>query len=222
MRILLVDNDEAHAQVLNAALENAGYSSRWVSDGAQALSLLGADMFDGMALNLDLPDLSGWEVLRSVRRVSAMAILVMSEETSLETHIRALDLGGDDYLRKPFHPREFIARLRAAIRRSGRLPDPVLRYQDIEIDARTCSVHQAGHWVKLTAREFRILSLLMTRGGGILPKRDLEISLYGPNEIDRAESNTIEAAIYTMRKKLGRKLIQNVRGLGYRLSGGQL
>ncbi|MGN6423516.1 MAG: response regulator transcription factor [Asticcacaulis sp.] len=217
MHILIVEDDEPLGQAIRGALTQGGHSARLASDGPEALTALAGHEFDALALDLKLPTLSGLDMVNAVRRLSSVAIVIMSADERLSVRIGALDAGADDFIVKPFNIAELIARLRAVVRRAGRCSQPVLRHRDIEIDPRTGSVHQGGRWVKLTAREFQLLELLMSRSGDVIAKHEIEARIYGANSADSAESNTIEAGIYTLRKKLGKNLVQNVRGVGYRL-----
>ncbi|MGN6424620.1 MAG: response regulator transcription factor [Asticcacaulis sp.] len=217
MRVLLVEDDELLGRALKTGLEQAGYTPEWVLDGETALEALRASPFTVMALDLNLPRMSGIDVLKSVRQSpnlpSALPIVIMTARDALEQRVEGLDLGADDYLVKPFKLIELLARIRAVVRRTQGLTQSVIQHGDIELDTSSRTVRKAGKWVKLTAREYQILALLMARIGRIMSRSEIEEQIYSWD--GDVESNTIEAAIYTIRKKLGKTLISNVRGVGY-------
>jgi two-component system OmpR family response regulator/two-component system response regulator QseB len=217
MRVLLVEDDELLGRALKTGLEQAGYTPEWVLDGETALEALRAGSFTVMALDLNLPRMSGMDVLKTVRQHSGMPsqlpIVIMTARDALEQRIEGLDLGADDYLVKPFKLIELLARIRAVVRRTQGLTQSLIQHGDIELDISSRTVRKAGKWVKLTAREYQILALLMARIGRIMSRSEIEEQVYSWD--GDVESNTIEAAIYTIRKKLGRSLISNVRGVGY-------
>ncbi|MDI7775778.1 response regulator transcription factor [Asticcacaulis sp. EMRT-3] len=216
MRVLLVEDDELLGRALKTGLEQADYNPEWVTDGETALEALRTSPFAVMALDLNLPGMSGIDVLKKVRQTSAMPIVIMTARDALEQRIEGLDLGADDYLVKPFKLIELLARIRAVVRRAQGLAQSVIVHRDIELDMTAHTVRRAGKWVKLTAREYKILALLMTRIGRIMSKSEIEEQVYSWE--GEVESNTIEAAVYTIRKKLGKDLISNVRGVGYVIS----
>ncbi|HWU48976.1 MAG TPA: response regulator transcription factor [Asticcacaulis sp.] len=217
MRVLLVEDDELLGRALKTGLEQAGYTPEWVLDGETALEALRASPFTVMALDLNLPRMSGLDVLKSVRQSpnlpGALPIVIMTARDALEQRVEGLDLGADDYLVKPFKLIELLARIRAVVRRTQGLTQSVIQHGDVELDTSSRTVRKAGKWVKLTAREYQILALLMARIGRIMSRSEIEEQIYSWD--GDVESNTIEAAIYTIRKKLGKTLISNVRGVGY-------
>ena len=213
MRILVVEDDDLLGTALKAGLAQAGHVPEWVTDGEGALSAVRTDGFDAILLDINLPGLSGLDVLRAVRAREDLPVIIMTARDALEARIEGLDLGADDYIVKPFALSELMARLRAVGRRSHGRAKPTLRHGDIEIDTAARSVCKAGDLVRLTAREYQVLVLLMERAGRVVGRADIEAGIYGWEA--GAESNTIEAAIYTLRRKLGTGLIETVRGAGY-------
>ncbi len=217
MRVLLVEDDELLGRALKTGLEQAGYTPEWVRDGEMALDVLCTNVFSAVALDLNLPRMSGLDVLKALRQTpgpsAALPVVIMTARDGVDQRIEGLDLGADDYLVKPFKLIELLARLRAVVRRAQGHTQSVITHQDVEMDMASRTVKKAGKWVKLTAREYQILALLMARTGRIMSKADIEEQVYSWD--GDVESNTVEAAIYTIRKKLGRDLITNVRGVGY-------
>ncbi len=216
MRILLVTEDEQLGAALQAALQPAGYATDRARDTARALAALETRAFAAMLLDTDGPALSAAEVLKGAQDV-ALPVIAMTGHNSVEHRVASLDLGADDCLLKPFKSAEMLARLRAVVRRARGHTRSVIVHGEIELDMGARSVRQAGHWVQLTPREYQVLSLLMARIGRIVTKAEIEAQIYEADA--EAESNTIEAAIYAVRKKLGKDLIGTVRGVGYVIAG---
>ncbi|MDV6331195.1 response regulator transcription factor [Asticcacaulis sp. 201] len=213
MRILLVEDDLLLGQALETGIQQFGYTVDWVTSGESALEALDLVPFSAVALDINLPDLSGFRVLKQVRRTSKVPVVIMTARDALDDRIEGLDLGADDYIVKPFDLKELLARMRAVVRRSHGRAEARLTHRDIELDSSARTVKKAGEWVRLTGREYQILALLMERTGRILSRSDIETRIYAWD--NDTESNTVEAAIYTLRKKLGRDLVTNVRGVGY-------
>lgn len=213
MRILLVEDDELLGKALETGLRQGGHTPEWVKDGENALLALDAGGFDAVALDINLPKLSGLEILKKVREHNKTPIIIMTACDTLEERVEGLDSGADDYLVKPFDMAELLARLRAVTRRSYGRANAFITFQDVELDTAARKVKKAGEWVRLSAREYQILALLMERSGRILSKSEIEDQIYSWD--GDVESNTVEAAIYTIRKKLGKELITTIRGVGY-------
>jgi DNA-binding response OmpR family regulator len=213
MRILLVEDDQLLGKALETGMRQAGCTVDWVTDGETALEALETGTFAAIALDINLPGQTGLQVLKVLRRTSALPVVIMTARDGLDDRIEGLDLGADDYLVKPFDLKELLARLRAVVRRSQGRAQAALTRGDIEMDTSARTVKKNGEWVKLTSREYQILALLMERMGRILSKSEIEEQVYSWD--GDTESNTIEAAVYTLRKKLGRDLITNIRGVGY-------
>ncbi len=216
MRLLLIEDDPLLGDGLRAGLTQAGYRVEWINNGATALRAVRSDHFDLMVLDLGLPQVDGLEILREVRsRGDNTPILILTARDALQSRIAGLDGGADDYLTKPFDLEELSARLRAIHRRSIGESTPQLQYQNIVLDPAARTVTQDGTAVELTRNEFSILELLLNKVGQVITRTQLEESLYGWDE--GAESNTIEVHIHHLRKKLGKTVIQTVRGVGYRI-----
>lgn len=213
MRILLVEDDDLLGQALKTGLAQAGYTPDWLRDGETAQEALKANSYTAVILDINLPGISGLDVLKSLRSAADLPVIIMTARDGLDARIEGLDLGADDYIVKPFALAELLARLRAVCRRSLGRSQPLITHGDIELDTAARSVKKAGVWVKLTAREYQILALLMERMGRILSRGEIEAQIYSWD--GDVESNTIEAAIYTLRKKLGRDLVTTLRGVGY-------
>lgn len=213
MRILLVEDDELLGKALETGLRQGNYMPEWVKDGETALLAAETGGFSAVALDINLPKLSGLEVLKKLRQNQQIPVVIMTARDALMQRVEGLDLGADDYLVKPFEMDELLARLRAVIRRSQGRSKSIITFHDIEMDTNARKVTKAGEWVRLSAREYQILSLLMERAGRIISKSDIEEQIYSWD--GNVESNTVEAAVYTIRKKLGKELITTIRGVGY-------
>jgi len=216
MRILLVEDDPVLADGVRAGLILAGLTVDSVATCADAHAALSACQFDAVVLDLMLPDGSGLGVLAALRaRQDITPVLLLTALDETLDRIRGLDAGADDYLGKPFDLDELAARLRALARRGGGRASSLMRHGAVEIDPATLAVSLDGAPVPVSRREFTVLSLLMERPGVIRSKNELEERLYGWQE--EVESNTVEVYVHNLRAKLGRNLIETVRGVGYRM-----
>ena len=217
MRVLLVEDDEMIGRSLKQALEGAGWSADWVRDGELAQSALGDGGYTCVLLDLGLPRQDGTEVLRRAReRGDATPVLVLTARDGLDDRIQSLDLGADDYLRKPFEFRELLARMRAVVRRRDGAAHSLIGGNAMQLDLTTREVVIHGTREALTAREFALLHALLERPGAILSREQLENRIYGWGE--EVTSNAIDVLIHGMRRKLGADAIRNVRGLGWRVA----
>jgi two-component system response regulator PhoP len=221
MRILIAEDDPALAYGLQCTLRQSGYAVDWVKNGSEADAALGTDEFDLLILDISLPKLSGFEVLKRLRaRDSRLPVLLLNALDSVTDRVRGLDAGADDYLAKPFHFEELLARMQALLRRSGGWAQPVLRCGAVALDPRTQEVTVNGRRVDLTSFEYRILEYLIHRAGEVISKGELTERLYA-QDFDR-DSNTIEVFIGRLRRKLDPddsiKPIETLRGRGYRFA----
>jgi two-component system OmpR family response regulator/two-component system response regulator QseB len=216
MRILLVEDDELLGDALQAGLRDAEFAVDWVRDGAAAEAALLAEGVGVVLLDLGLPRLSGFELLRRVRaRGDRTPVIVLTARDALDDRVRGLDLGADDYLVKPVALAELAARIRAVTRRACGVASGVIRVGSIGLDPASRSVTQAGVPVELQPREFALLHALALRAGQVLTRAQLESQLYEWNEA--LDSNAIEVHVHRLRRKLGPDCIRTVRGVGYML-----
>ncbi len=216
MRVLLVEDDARLRETLCASLQEAGYVVDSVDNGLDALHLGQTEAFDAVLLDLGLPQLDGLSVLRRWRAAGrAMPVLILTARDSWHEKVTGIDAGADDYLAKPFHIEELLARLRALIRRAQGLASPLLQCGPLLLDTRSGRLSCAGQPVSLTAHELKVLDYLMHRPGQLVSRSELTEHIYA-QDFDR-DSNTIEVFIGRLRKKLPAALIETVRGRGYRL-----
>ncbi len=216
MRILVVEDDADLARQIDAALSAQAYRVDVASDGEQAHFLESTEPYDAVVLDIGLPRLDGLSLLRDMRRQQRRTpVLLLTARTGWRDRVDGLDAGADDYLIKPFHLEELLARVRALIRRSAGLSSALLTVGSVSLDTRSGQVTVADQPVTLTAQEFRLLSYFLHHPGQVLSRVELSEHIYGYNG-DR-DSNTIEVFVRRLRAKLGLDLIETVRGLGYRL-----
>lgn len=214
MRILLVEDDPLLGDGVQAGLAQAGFGVDWVKDGVAADLALKTGNFAAAVLDLGLPRLSGFELLRRVRLAGDKTpVLILTARDGVEDRIKGLDAGADDYMVKPFDLHELAARLRALIRRSHREAAPRLRVGEVELDPAAREASFRGRPLELSAREFALLHELMLNAGRALSREQLSERLYAWGE--EIESNAIDVHIHHLRRKLAPHLIRTVRGVGY-------
>ncbi len=214
MRLLLVEDDVMIGEVILETLRNEGFAVDWVRDGAMADTASLTQAYDLVVLDLGLPKKDGLAVLKSLRaRKQRMPVLIVTARDAVEQRIAGLDAGADDYVLKPYDIDELVARIRAHLRRASGRAEPIYEYENIAINPATKEVTVSGEPVLLSSREWAVLEPLLARPGLILSRAQLEEKLFSWK--DEVTSNAVEVYIHGLRKKLGAKLIQNVRGVGY-------
>lgn len=220
MRILLVEDEVALAGVLQRGLEEHGYAVDLAADAEDALAFASTEPYDLVVLDVMLPDLDGFKVCRRLRANRAnMPVLMLTALDSIDDRVAGLDSGADDYLPKPFDPRELRARVRALLRRDQVHRDPVLRIADIELNTTSQEAHRAGQPIELTKREYAILELLLRNPNRVLSRDEIAQHIWAFDF--SAMSNVIDVYIANLRRKLGDttepRLLKTVRGSGYLL-----
>ena len=216
MRILVVEDDPVLSDGLKVGLGLSGATVDAVATCADACTALATSTFDAVVLDLMLPDGSGLDVLAEIRRTgNKTPVLLLTALDEVSDRIKGLDTGADDYLGKPFDLDELAARMRAIVRRQTGRATPHLAYNGIVLDLATLTATSNDTPVNLSRREFAILSALMERPEIVRSKDDLESRLYGWQE--EVESNAVEVHIHNLRSKIGREMIETVRGQGYRM-----
>lgn len=218
MRVLLIEDDPMIGEAIRGALKDASYAADWVKNGQTALTTLGCQHYDLVLLDLGLPGKDGMDVLARIRdKDNPVPLLIITARDGLDDRLRGLDGGADDYVLKPFEMTELLARMRAVLRRKGGNAVPVLSNGSVMLDPATKAATVNGDFpVQLSNREFSLLQALLVRPGAILSRSELEDRIYGWGE--EVESNAVEFLIYALRRKLGSKVIKNVRGLGWMVS----
>ena len=219
MQILLVEDDPFIARAVTAALESEAHVARWVPTGREALTDIRTSRPDAVLRDLGLPGMDGIDVLRAIRAMPSpvcdLPVIIVTAREALESRLEGLDAGADDYILKPFHMSELLARLRAVVRRKGPLAGDVLRAGGLSLNTVTHTCTADGRAVTLSKREYALLAALLQRPGAILSRRQLEEKLYAPG--DEPESNAVEYLIHALRRKIGADAVENIRGLGWRI-----
>jgi DNA-binding response OmpR family regulator len=203
-------------QATRAGLMQDGYSVDWVRDGASFRQALLGEEYAAVLLDIGLPDVTGFELLREMReRSNATAVIVITARDHTADKVRMLDLGADDYVPKPFDLDELSARVRAVTRRAVGTSTMLLKCGPIELDLAGHTARWRGAELTLTVKEYRLIEALMRQRGRVLSRQQLEQALYG--YLDEVESNAIEVHIHHLRRKTQPDLIKTVRGVGYQL-----
>ena len=222
MRILLAEDEKRMAAALSAMLRQEKYDVDHVADGASALEALISGVYDIAVLDVMMPEMNGFEAARRARaRGVRTPILMLTAKSGLDDKITGLDSGADDYLTKPFEPKELLARLRALSRRSAGFQDESLRYGDLALStaAATLTCEASGQSVRLSEKEMKILETMFINHSRIMTREQLAVKIWGFD--DESEYNNVEVYMSFTRKKLafvGSKVeIKAVRGLGYEL-----
>ena len=218
MRILIAEDDPVLADGLTRSLHASDYAVDCVSDGSEADHVLAAQSYDLVILDLGLPKLDGFEILRRLRRRSSrVPVLVLTARDALDDRVKGLDLGADDYLTKPFDLPELEARVRALIRRGQSGGASMVTHGALTLDTVGRRATLNGEPLELSARELGVLEVLMLRSGRVVNKEQLTEQLYGWDE--EVGTNAIEVYVHRLRKKLEPVgvAIRTIRGLGYLL-----
>ena len=213
MRLLIVEDEEDLRRGLEQALREEGYAVDGAAEGTDALYRAETWDYDAIVLDVMLPGLDGWEILRRLRRKKKTPVLLLTARDAVRDRVHGLDLGADDYLVKPFDLGELLARVRALIRRGAGAPNPVLDLGPVSINTSARTVAVEGAEIALTAREFALLEYLGSRRGKVVSRTELYDHLFA--EEDESYSNLLDVHVCNLRRKLGKDLIQTRRGHGY-------
>ena len=221
--ILVVDDELEIVKVVRAYLEQSGFRVLTASDGQQALAVFRRERPDLIVLDLNLPSLDGLAVCRAIRRESDMPIIMLTARVDETDRLIGLELGADDYIVKPFSPREVVARVRAVLRRAGTTPEPasIISIGDLKIDLEKHEVHRQDRLIDLTPSEFNILHVMAAQPGRAFSRMDLLDAAQG--EAYEGYERTIDVHIKNLRQKLGDEprnplYILTVYGIGYKFS----
>jgi len=217
MRILIVEDEPTLCAQLRMALEEQGYAVDVANNGEDGLHMGKEETFDVAILDLGLPKLDGISVLKGWRLArKKLPVIILTARDNWSEKVSGIDAGADDYLTKPFHMEELLARIRSVIRRTAGHSSPVLSIKGLLLDTRSSKVSLDGHPITLTAHEFKLLEYLMHHPNEVIDRATLGEHIYAYNE--DPDSNTIEVFIARLRKKIPEGLIETIRGLGYRLN----
>ena len=218
MKILIVEDEQKTGDYLKQGLSEAGFVADLARDGVDGLHLALSGDYDLVVLDVMLPKLDGWEVLRQIRlNGKHLPVLFLTARDQVEDRVKGLEFGADDYLVKPFAFSELLARVRALLRRGKAAEAEVLRVADLELDLLRRRVTRGGKRIDLTVKEFALLELLLRRQGEVLPRSLIASQVWDMN-FD-SDTNVIEVAVRRLRAKIddafAPKLIRTVRGMGY-------
>ncbi len=225
-RILLVEDDADIAFTIKLNLEKEGYRVAHIDNGQEALISAQQSSCDFLILDLNLPDLDGFTICRELRRdpsTRSLPILMLTARTGERDRVTGLELGADDYLTKPFSPRELVARVGAILRRARGFDDDAHSYDDgtLKVDSRTHHVYVNGSEVRLAKKEFELLWLLIRARPAVVSRDRILSEIW--QVADDVETRTVDAHIRNLRKKIGRERISTIIGTGYRFeaAGGE-
>ena len=219
MKILIIEDEAKTEQYLERGLTEAGFTVDGARDGRDGLHIALTEDYDLLVLDVMLPGLDGWEILRQLRRAHRqMPVLILTARDQVVDRVKGLELGADDYLMKPFDFAELLARVRALLRRGkAAQAGEVLKAGDLELDSVSRRVTRGGRRLAVTAKEFALLEFLMRRQGEVLPRSLIASQVWDMN-FD-SDTNVVEVAMRRLRAKVDDdfdvKLIRTMRGMGY-------
>ena len=217
MRLLIIEDDTQIGEALCEALKNASNAVDWVQNGEDGIIAVKSHEYDAIILDLGLPQINGFEVLNIIRNSNNQTpILIVTAFDDINDRLKGLDDGADDYIVKPFEIYELLARIRAIIRRKNGINLSILKYGGLQLDKSNFKIRLNEVEIDLTKREAALLETLMLHPKSILSKAQIETKIYGWGE--EIESNAIEFIIHSIRKKIGKETIKNIRGIGWTLS----
>jgi len=213
MRVLAVEDEPDLLGSLIKALREDGYAVDGAPDGEEGLYKAETYDYDAIVLDIMLPGIDGWELLRRLRKTKKTPVLMLTARDAVRDRVRGLDTGADDYLVKPFELAELLARLRALIRRSASQAQARLEIGDVVIDTAARTVTRNGEAVMLTAREYALVEFVALHRGKVVTRTTLYEHLF--DETDDTLSNLLDVHVSNIRKKLGHDFITTRRGHGY-------
>ena len=219
-RILIIEDEPSLAMVLEDDLRREGYDTRTVGDGVSAIQALTSERFDLALVDVMLPKQDGFEVCRAVRRAGVRTVLVMLTAKAQEAEkVLGLESGADDYVTKPYSPRELRARIKAHLRRDRKPADNVYRFSDAALDTSRCELKRAGRIVELSALEYKLLVTFLANPGRVLTRAQLLDQVWGRGT--HVTDRVVDNQVTNLRKKIEPqpdqpRFLRSLRGLGYR------
>jgi DNA-binding response OmpR family regulator len=213
MRLLLIEDDVMFGKALVRGLKRNGLAVDWTRNGPDGYAALRRSEHALALLDIGLPGMTGFEILKAARAEKTPPILVITARDRVEDVVAGLDLGADDYVVKPFELRALLARIRAILRRVGDRANSLMSSREITLDPSTHVATFRGIESTLSAREFAVMYALMERPGTILSRSQIENRIYGWSE--EVQSNAVDVVIHGLRKKYGKDIIHNIRGAGW-------
>tara|TARA_R110001583_G_scaffold16561_7_gene67796 strand:- start:8289 stop:8954 length:666 start_codon:yes stop_codon:yes gene_type:complete len=213
MRLLIIEDDIALAQGLKQNLVQQGYSVDHFDCVKLALDACSQEHYDLVILDLGLPDADGLSFLKLFRKKNNSPVIILTARDGIENKIEGLDLGADDYLAKPFDQTELQARIRALLRRSHGISNNIITLNKLTLDLKSRQVSNNNQIINLSRRELNLLEVLLQNQDKVMTRSSLEQTLYSWD--DDIDSNALEVHIHNLRKKIDKKLIKTIRGIGY-------
>ena len=217
MRLLIIEDEHDLLRVIQQSLEEEGFAVDTAMDGEVGLSKAKSWDYDAIILDLMLPRLDGFSVLRELRKAKRTPVLLLTARDATADKVKGFDSGADDYVTKPFEIDELTARVRALIRRSANQPSPVIEVGDVRIDTAARTVKKDGEPVTLTAKEYALVELLVLNRGKLVTRTMIYDHIYDEN--DDTFSNVVDVYVANLRRKLGKDFIETRRGMGYIVGG---
>lgn len=216
-RILIVEDEAKTREYLRKGLVESGFTVEVAVNGRDGLHLAVTEEFDLIVLDINLPELNGWQVLREIRKHGQVPVLILTARGAVDERVQGLEAGADDYLAKPFAFAELLARMRALLRRGTKLESNTVEIADLEVDLVKRRVVRAGRRIEMTAKEFALLQLLISHQGEILSRSYIASQVWDMN-FD-SDTNVVDVAIRRLRAKIDdpfdAKLVHTIRGMGY-------
>ena len=213
MRILVVEDEPDLAAALKKALVEDGFACDVAGDGRSGLFNAQSWEYDAIVLDLMLPGIDGWELLKQLRSKRTTPVLILTARDAMSDKLRGFNTGADDYLTKPFALEELLARLKALIRRSAGKPSPVIRLGAVQVDTGSRTVTRDGRDVPLAPKEYALVELLALNRGKLVTRTMIYDHIY--DETDDSLSNVVDVYVSNIRKKLGAEFVETRRGMGY-------
>lgn len=219
MHILIVEDETKIAGFLATGLNESGYQTTQVGDGLHALSVLEQQQIDLVLLDVMLPDLDGWQVLKTLRTFSKVPVLMLTAKDHVLDRVKGLELGADDYLTKPFSYIELLARIKSLLRRVPKVEHEMYQVANLELNRLTREVFRDQQKIELTQKEFALLQLLMEHQSEVLTRTQIASLVWNINF--NTDTNVVDVAVRRLRSKIddhfSLKLIHTVRGMGYKM-----
>lgn len=219
-KILVADDEKEVTELLQLYLEKDDFKVFIANDGITALGIASSENLDCAILDIMMPELNGFQLLKKIREKSNIPAIMLTARTSSADKVLGLDMGADDYVTKPFDPLELCARVKANIRRyhssAAEASPPLIKAGPLELDAEKCLLYKNGNQIEITSTEFRVLQLFMSNPNRVYTKAQISAAGWGENTY--VEDNSIMVTLSKLRTKLGAEgWIKNIRGLGYRM-----
>lgn len=219
MRVLIAEDDDRIAETLMTSLGKAGFSVERERDGEVAWFRGDTEPYDAIILDLGLPQIDGLTILKRRRKAGRLSpVLILTARGQWEERVDGIEAGADDYVVKPFHVQEIVARLRALVRRANGLASSRIAFGKYLLDLRTMEVTSDGMPMELTPQEFKLISYLVHRRGQVISQLEITEHIY--NQDYERDSNAVEVLVARVRKRLGPDVVKTRRGFGYTLGDG--